>query len=211
MSTTTTPPAGLEKHKPAALYDRDTYSWSVDQAGALRRRDYAAVDWDNVIEEIESVGRSEEHSWTSHCARAIRHLLKIEHCREAALSTLEGWEGEVQDARGDMSDVIVNNRGLQSKYPSMFASAWRTARRKACRELAQYDVENKLQSDKRHAEKRRNLMLPRSCPYRFEDVTAFELKRGDKNPQHDPDRLPPQVAQVLEERRNRSQDLDWSR
>ena len=35
------------------LYWRDSYSWALEQADALRRRDFDAVDWENVIEEIE--------------------------------------------------------------------------------------------------------------------------------------------------------------
>ena len=63
----------------AELYTRDFYSWAMQQADALRRRDYAAVDWENVIEEIEDVGRSERRTWTSHCAVLVEHVLKLEH------------------------------------------------------------------------------------------------------------------------------------
>ncbi len=35
------------------LYDRDFYTWAIHQADALKRRDFNAVDWENVIEEIE--------------------------------------------------------------------------------------------------------------------------------------------------------------
>ena len=46
-----------------AAYDEDFYAWTQNQAQALRRagaeRNNAPVDWENVAEEIESMGRSQ--------------------------------------------------------------------------------------------------------------------------------------------------------
>ncbi|MCY4187445.1 MAG: DUF29 family protein [Bryobacterales bacterium] len=61
-----------------SLYRQDGWSWAQQQAEALRRRDLQSIDWDNVIEEIESVGRAERGRWISHCARAIEHMLAVE-------------------------------------------------------------------------------------------------------------------------------------
>lgn len=61
------------------LYDADILLWSERQAALLRR--VAAgerpndLDWENVIEEVESVGRSEFQSVESLLEIALRHLL----------------------------------------------------------------------------------------------------------------------------------------
>ncbi|WP_165943391.1 DUF29 domain-containing protein [Roseicella aquatilis] len=66
---------------PDDLYDRDILAWSIAQAERLRR--VAAgervndVDWANVIEEIESVGRSEARSVDSLLTMALVHALKV--------------------------------------------------------------------------------------------------------------------------------------
>jgi Domain of unknown function DUF29 len=48
---------------PDDLYDRDVLAWSQHQAELLRRTGRGErvnhVDWENVAEEIEDVGRSE--------------------------------------------------------------------------------------------------------------------------------------------------------
>ena len=44
MSSTTTPARAVEEQATGDLYNSDVYSWSVKQADALRRRDFAAVD-----------------------------------------------------------------------------------------------------------------------------------------------------------------------
>ena len=57
---------------PDGLYERDALAWSERQADLLRRlaageRLNEAVDWPNVIEEVQDVGLSE--------LRAVRSLL----------------------------------------------------------------------------------------------------------------------------------------
>ena len=69
-------------------YDTDLLAWSEEQAALLRRVaagervNEASLDWPNIIEEIETVGRSELHAVESLLHQALAHLLKI-----------EGWPG----------------------------------------------------------------------------------------------------------------------
>jgi hypothetical protein len=60
------------------LYDTDILLWSEQQAELLRHRSANALDWDNLAEEIETVGRSELHAVMSHLVLALLHDLKAE-------------------------------------------------------------------------------------------------------------------------------------
>ena len=57
--------------KPASsqLYDHDYYAWVQDQVRALREHRTEEVDWENVAEEIEDLGKSEKWSIESHRTR----------------------------------------------------------------------------------------------------------------------------------------------
>lgn len=57
-------------------YDRDVFSWSVEQASLLREGRFHELDVANVAEEIESGGRSERSALTSCLARVMRHMLR---------------------------------------------------------------------------------------------------------------------------------------
>ena len=208
MSTAASAPLTQQQRESAELYHSDPYAWSVEQSDALRRRDFAAVDWENVIEEIESVGRTEKRIWTSKCANAITHLLKIEHARLATPAEVEGWEDEVQRFRGQMVAVIVDNPRLQNLYPEMFRAAWQQGRSEAIDALASYDVEHNLQPDKRSARKARRRSLPVPCPYQLQDVTAFTYDRKAAIHEHDPDVLPAPVQRMLDDHRSRSGQWD---
>lgn len=66
---------------PDGLYPNDLLAWSEQQAARLRR--VAAgervndVDWENIIEEIESLGSSELRAAQSFLRLAILHAMKV--------------------------------------------------------------------------------------------------------------------------------------
>ena len=41
------------------LYNRDFMAWCEDTAAKLKAKDIENLDWENLIEEIETLGRSE--------------------------------------------------------------------------------------------------------------------------------------------------------
>jgi len=65
---------------PDDLYDRDILAWSMRQADRLRRLRAGErvndLDWDNVIEEIESVGKSQVDAVRGLLLQAFIHALK---------------------------------------------------------------------------------------------------------------------------------------
>ena len=66
------------------LYDDDILLWSERQAKLLRRRaagelvNDAELDWPNIAEEIEDVGKSQVQAVESHLILALLHDLKAE-------------------------------------------------------------------------------------------------------------------------------------
>jgi hypothetical protein len=66
------------------LYDTDIAAWSERQAELLRRRaagelvNDAELDWPNIAEEIEDVGKSQLQAVESHLILALLHDLKAE-------------------------------------------------------------------------------------------------------------------------------------
>lgn len=42
------------------LYERDFYQWIQTTAEYLKQRQFDLVDWDNLIEEFESIGKAQK-------------------------------------------------------------------------------------------------------------------------------------------------------
>lgn len=86
------------------LYDDDILEWSERQARLLRdlaagRLGNEAPDWANVIEEIESVGRSEFNTVQSLLVQALLHDLK---CAAWPLASyVPHWQAEARGFRDD--------------------------------------------------------------------------------------------------------------
>ena len=175
----------------AELYRYDGYAWAQQQAEALRRRDLGAIDWENVIEEIEAVGRAERRPWVSNCAQALEHMLAVEHCKTATPANLEDWETEIRAFRGAMAAAVRDSPSLQGLRAEMLALAWPTARTAAIGRLAAYSAAAAGAEDDWPHRRSWTAKLPEDCPYLVEHVAAYDHKR-DKEPREDV--WPPAVA-----------------
>src|SRR5262245_45371071 len=62
-----------------ARYDRDLYSWAVEQAALLRAGRVAEADVLNIAEEIDDVGNEQYDKLESALRVILLHLLKWDH------------------------------------------------------------------------------------------------------------------------------------
>ena len=113
------------------LYDSDFYGWTIQQADALKRRSVNELDWENLIEEIESLGRSEARELRSHYRLLLLHLLKWQF--QPTLRS-RSWEATLTSQRAEAAQVLTENPGLKPRTDEIFASAYSLARLDAMKE-----------------------------------------------------------------------------
>ena len=76
--------AALSRQLPSArteladLYEHDYYAWTGTQAQALRERKISGLDWENLAEEVEDLGKAERHRLESHFEWLLIHLAQME-------------------------------------------------------------------------------------------------------------------------------------
>jgi Domain of unknown function DUF29 len=111
------------------LYDDDILIWSERQAALLRRRaageliNDADIDWSNVAEEIEDVGRSELRSCRSLLGQALRHMLKAEAWplhRDAP-----SWRADAIDFRQQARDAFTPSMRQKIDVAQLYRQAQR--------------------------------------------------------------------------------------
>jgi hypothetical protein len=109
------------------LYDTDILTWSEHQADLLRRRaagelvNEAELDWSNIAEEIEDVGRSQLHSVESLLVQALRHMLKAEAwplSRDAPV-----WRADAIDFRRQARRRFVPSMRQKIDVAGLYADA----------------------------------------------------------------------------------------
>jgi hypothetical protein len=120
-------------------YDEDTVRWSERQAMLLRcvasgEPPNEAPDWLNIIEEIESVGRSERSALASRVRTIIEHLAKLE--ASPAIDPRASWMETVSWARADIEELLEASPSLKATVDKVVARECSRALRLAAVALA---------------------------------------------------------------------------
>jgi hypothetical protein len=119
------------------LYDTDFYRWAMDQAEALREASRLnlnapkALDWENLAEEIESLGRSDVRELRSRYRQLLMHLLKWVHQPERRSVS---WLGSIDHQRMEIGDLLEGSPSLEARLPEIYERAYRDARQLAARQ-----------------------------------------------------------------------------
>lgn len=113
------------------LYENDFYGWTREQARLLRSRSLQHIDFENLAEEIETLGRSEASALRSSLRLIAVHLLKMLYQPEKATNS---WRGTVVRERINVERLLKDNPGLKPKLQAFFREAYADARRIAAAE-----------------------------------------------------------------------------
>ena len=110
------------------LYDDDVLLWSERQ-GALLRRIAAGEpvnerpDWSNIIEEVESVGRSDLRAVESLLLQALVHMLKAEAWPTSP--AVPGWQAEARLFRAQARRAFAPSMRQRLDVAGLYTDALR--------------------------------------------------------------------------------------
>ena len=118
------------------LYEHDYYAWVGEQVRALRGRRLEDIDFENVAEEIEDLGKSEKRSVQSHLETLIEHLLKLSYARGISrVRNARLWENTIELARFRIRGLLDESPSLRGALEGLFGNAYKGARISARRGL----------------------------------------------------------------------------
>ena len=128
------------------LYEQDFFRWTEEQARALRAaasmRVNAPLDWENLAEEIESLGRSDRRELASRIQAVIEHLMKLQ--ASSAADPRRGWATTVRRERAAIRRLLNDSPSLRGAVPGMIAEAVADARANVADELAAHGESSSL-------------------------------------------------------------------
>ncbi len=109
------------------LYDSDILVWSEEQAALLRRvasgERVNGLDWPNIIDEVESVGRSQLSAVRSLLVQALLHMLKAKAWPLSA--AVPGWHSEAIRFRQDAAEAFAPSMRQHLDVGKLYARALR--------------------------------------------------------------------------------------
>ncbi|MGM3305532.1 DUF29 domain-containing protein [Anabaena sp. WFMT] len=109
----------------SSLYNRDFLLWTTDTVAKLRTHDFDQLDLENLIEEIESLGRSEKKELKSRLLILLEHLLKRLYINLP--NDYRGWEITIDEQRRQIELELEDSPSLKTIWEEAFNSAWRLA------------------------------------------------------------------------------------
>ncbi len=91
------------------LYDQDFYQWTQEQAALLKAGALAQLDIENLVEEIESMGKSQKRELYSRLTVLIMHLLKWDYQPEMQCGS---WKNTILTQRREIKFLLKDNPSL---------------------------------------------------------------------------------------------------
>lgn len=116
---------------PVTLYDTDYMQWITTTVDKLRRQDYSDVDWANLIEEIEDMGKRERRSLESNLTVLLLHLLKWKYQSDKRSGS---WAGSIVEHRRRIRKALKDSPSLQPQLEKMLSEAYTDAINQAAAE-----------------------------------------------------------------------------
>jgi hypothetical protein len=144
----------------AVRYEEDFYTWSQEQAAALRRTARSRVnlpdplDFENLAEEIESLGISQLRELYSRYAVVLLHLLKWQY---QPGKRSRSWRASVRTQRREIAELLRISPRLKPKGRAQLARAYIGAREDAAEQTGM-PIER----------------FPERCPYTLEEVESSD-------------------------------------
>jgi len=137
-----------------ATYESDFYLWTQQQAALVRQGEFNRVDldWANIAEEIESMGRGQTHSLGSYLHNVILHLLKWQYQPERQGTS---WQLSIVNGRYQIQRLLKDSPSLKPKVVSLLVDEYHQARHVAA-------LETSLPL----------ATFPEECPFTSEQVTG---------------------------------------
>jgi hypothetical protein len=139
----------------SSLYEQDFYQWTQEMAIALRAGQASALDWENLAEEIESLGKSDRRSLQSRLEVLIMHLLKWQYQPSKQSNS---WRFTITEQRLHIQSLLADSPSLKAYIEAELPRSYQNA----CKLAA---AETGLERE----------TFPENCPYKISELLNDDL------------------------------------
>ncbi|MBD2601290.1 DUF29 domain-containing protein [Microcystis viridis] len=111
----------------STAYETDYNQWLKETVKHLQERNFEQVDWDNLIEEIESMGKSDRRALMSLLTRLIEHLLKLAYWQEEKKRSGNHWAAAIVNFRAQIQQRLEDSPSLRPELAAMYDKVYPVA------------------------------------------------------------------------------------
>ena len=109
------------------LHESDFNLWVERTKEAIQNRDFENMDWDNLLDEIDDLGKSEKRSLDSYMQRLIEHILKLKYWDVEKERCSQGWMREVTNFRNRIKRILKKNPSLHNYLKAEYSDIYQDA------------------------------------------------------------------------------------
>ncbi len=140
----------------STLYDADFYAWTQQQAEYLRSGKVNALDFENLAEEIEFLGKQLRQELRNRLGILLGHLLKW-HYQPQRRS--RSWFATIREQRREILEHLQENPSLKPYLPEAITKGYQKGLDLFTRET---DLDYR--------------QLPQSCPFSIEQILEAPIE-----------------------------------
>lgn len=111
-----------------SLYDTDFVAWTEQTAQLLREQRFSELDLENLIEEIESLTRSDKREIRNRLITLLSHLLKYGY---QVAHRSNSWISTIVEQRRQICLLLEDSPSLKNYLSQIFADCYTKARKEA--------------------------------------------------------------------------------
>jgi hypothetical protein len=115
----------------ATLYDTDFNLWIEQTVNQLKQGDLQSLDLENLVEEIESMGRSDKREVKNRLIVLMTHLLKW---RYQSPKRSNSWTATINEQRRQLELITSDSPSLKPFLMDNFHTCYQMARKDAVNE-----------------------------------------------------------------------------
>jgi hypothetical protein len=115
----------------AKLYETDFFAWTEETTKLIKQGQFNQVDWNSVIEEIESLGKSDKRELKSRLAILMQHLLKWQYQPNLRSSS---WQNTIDEQRNSITDLLNDSPSLKPYLTEIIDECYQRGRKAAINE-----------------------------------------------------------------------------
>jgi hypothetical protein len=135
-----------------SLYDRDFYQWTQEQAELMKIGALSQLDISNLIEEVESMGKSQKRELLSRMTVLLMHLLKWDYQPEQRSGS---WKSTISTQRREIKFLLLDNPSLKRSVQDVSISVYPDSKTSASDETGLPES-----------------AFPETCPYTVEQIMS---------------------------------------
>ena len=114
-----------------SLYEIDYYAWTQRQVELIKKRRWEELDLDNLLEELEEMGKSSKRTLESRLEILFMHLLKWQFQSE---NRSNSWKASILEQRRKLGKLLKENPSLKPKLADIVSEVYEDARISASKE-----------------------------------------------------------------------------